>query len=331
MRKFLWAAAALSFILACHAAKTPNYAAIKADAAKAEAELPLGSSNIQGSSQTASSFGNGGSNLVDSSLNAKIVGRSKRMKCTWVESQGVADVTSSMSPEQSKAMAISEARRMALEKVLGVRVRARDLVFQQSGLEGNDSMIQSLVQTMRQGRIIDEKVGKNGYVPSSQCPYCRYQAEVSDCVKPFPRKSDQNFWVRINLSKQHLVSGDSEQVDVSASTRCYVYLYDQAMDGSLSLIVPNDYVSHLRVGPNSPLIYPDPNKPEEEGLALVAEIPPGQKMSAETISVIASKEPLPVTLYQLRKKDDYFSLLKRLNASRYDWTDDAEPYFIYAH
>ncbi len=325
MKQFLCFASVLVLVSGCHVAKTPNYAAIKADAAKAESEL-----SVPGSSQTVSSS-QGENQFVDSSLNAKVTGRSAKMKCTWVQSLGVADVTSSMSPEQAKAMAISEARRMALEKVLGVRIRSRDLVFQQSGLQGRDSMIQSLVQTMRQGRIIDEKVGSNGYVSSSQCPYCRYQAEVSDCVKPFPHHSDRNFWARLNLSKQHLVNGASEEVQVSVSTRCYLYLYDQAMDGSLSLIVPNEYVSRLKARPTHPLIYPDPNNPAEEGLSLVAEIPAGETMSAETISVIASKEPLPSTLYQVRKTDDYFSLLKRLNASNYDWTDDAEPYFIYAH
>ncbi len=325
MKRFLCSVAALSFILGCHAAKTPNYAAIKADAAKAESGL-----SVQGSSQTVSS-GTGQTQFVDSSLNAAVTGHSAKMKCTWVKSLGVADVTSSMSPEQAKAMAISEARRMALEKVLGVRIRSRDLVFQQSGLAGRDSMIQSLVQTMRQGRIIDEKIGSNGYVQSSQCPYCRYQAAVSDCVKPFPQHSDRNFWARINLSKQHLVNGAAEEVQVSVSTGCYLYLYDQAMDGSLSLIAPNEYVARLKARPGHSLIYPDPNNPAEEGLSLIAEIPQGETMSAETISVIASKEPLPSTLYQVRKADDYFSLLKRLNASRYDWTDDAEPYFIYAH
>ncbi len=326
MKRFLWSAGALIFVFGCHAAKTPNYAAIQADAAKAQSEL-----SVSGSSQTVSSVGQGANHFVDSSLNAIVTGQSAKMKCTWVKSLGVADVTNSMSPEQAKGAAISEARRMALEKVLGVRIRARDLVFQQSGLAGNDSMIQSLVQTMRQGRIIDEKVGLNGYVQSTQCPYCRYQAAVSDCVKPFPHHSDRNFWVRINLSKQHLVSGEADEIQVSASTHCYIYLYDQGMDGSLSLIAPNEYVARLTAGPSSTTIYPDPNNPAQEGLSLVAEVPKGENMSAETISVIASKESLPLALYQVRKADDYFSLLKRLNASTYDWTDDAEPYFIYAH
>jgi hypothetical protein len=253
------------------------------------------------------------------------------MGCAWVETNGIADVTNSMSPAQALALAVSDARRLALKRILGVKIRSRDLVFQQSGLKGQDSLIQSLVQTMRQGRILNEKIGANGYLPSSSCPYCQYQATVSDCVKPLIRQSDRSFWVRVGLTQQHLTNGGADQIRVSASTDCYVYIYDQSMDGSISLIAPNDYVLKLRAGPQHALLYPDPKNSEEDGLELVAEIPSGQKMSAETISVIASKEPLPQTIYQLKKGDDYFSLLRRINASPYDWTDDAEPYFIYAH
>lgn len=335
-RGFLIGTLALSLASGCHSAKTPNYAAIRAHARKAEAALPDGSSQPASAAPNTpnqnSSLSLSSASVNDPELSrAKITGQNTKMRCTWVKTQGIAEVTNSMSPAQARALAISDARRIALKKVLGVRIRSRDLVFQQSGLQGQDSLIQSLVQTMRQGRILSEKVGKNDYVPSSSCPYCQYQATVSDCVKPLLHRSDRSFWVRVSLDTQHLTNGESDQIHVFASTDCYVYLYYQGMDGSLSLIAPNDYVSTLEVSPNHSLLYPDPQDAREDGLELVAEIPNGQKMSAETISVIASKEPLPDVLYHLRKNEDYFSLLKKLNASPYDWTDDAQPYFIYAH
>ena len=342
MKRFLGGVFLLAFALGCHSAKTPNYAAIRAHAHNAEAALSSESAasqrmrakhnSDQNSSLSISSSPQNSQESSNSSISgAQIEGQDSKMGCTWVNATGIAEVTNSMSPAQALALAISDARRISLKKILGVEIRSRDLVFQQSGLKNHDSLIQSLVQTMRQGRILNEKVGQNGYVASSNCPYCQYQASVSDCVKPLTQKSDQNFWVRVSLTKQHLTNNESDQIQVSASTDCSIYLYDQSLDGSISLIAPNDYVSKLHAGPNHTLLYPDPKNADEDGLELIAQIPSGQKMSAETISAIASKQPLPEIIYKIRKKDDYFSLLKRLNASPYDWTDDAQPYFIYAH
>ena len=340
MKRFLGSVALFSFALGCHSAKTPNYAAIGAHAQNAESALSSESRNSLATNKNAnqnsslsisSSPSNGNTSLNNSPSGAQIEGKDSKMGCTWVNATGIADVTNSMSPAQARALAISDARRISLKKILGVEIRSRDLVFQQSGLKNHDTLIQSLVQTMRQGRILNEKVGQNGYVASASCPYCQYQAAVSDCVKPLTQKSDQNFWVRVSLTKQHLTNNESDQIQVSASTDCSIYLYDQSLDGSISLIAPNDYVSKLHAGPNHTLLYPDPKNADEDGLELIAQIPSGQKMSAETISAIASKQPLPEIIYKIRKKDDYFSLLKRLNASPYDWTDDAQPYFIYAH
>ncbi len=331
-RIFLSGTLALSFLFGCHAAKSPNYAAIRAHAASAESQLSqVAYSQNQTLETVVSCSPVVGPAAEESGVSkAEIQGVDAKMGCTWVHADGIAEVGSSMSPAQALASAISDARRISLKKILGVEIRSRDLVFQQSGLKGQDSLIQSLVQTMRQGRILNEKVGQNGYVPSTSCPYCQYQAAVSDCVKPLAQKSDRSFNVRVGLSKQHLTNGESDQIQISVSTACFIYLYDQSPDGSISLIAPNDYVSNLQAEPSQTLLYPDPKNAQENGLELVAQIPSGQKISAETISVIASREPLPQELYQLQKGDDYFSLLKRLNASPYDWTDDAQPYFIYA-
>jgi hypothetical protein len=72
--------------------------------------------------------------------------------------------------------------------------------------------------------------------------------------------------------------------------------------------------------------YPD-EETRKKGVKLIAQLPPGKNVSAETIRVIATTNPLP------KDKQDpamggFLGLLRRMNAARLDWGDDAEFFTI---
>ena len=107
-----------------------------------------------------------------------------------------------------------------------------------------------------------------------------------------------------------------------------MYLYERGIDwGKTSLIAPNDRVheSHLKAGQTWE--YPEENARKAGVSKLVAELPEGYKVSAETVRVIASRTPLPPKVTD--PAEGFLAVLRRMNAARVDWAEDAQAFTIY--
>ena len=255
---------------------------------------------------------------------AKIVGRNA--DGVWVESVGRVIVGDQETRAQARAAAVDEARKSAMQDILGVNVKSRLLDFQQEGLGNDEQLIESVLQTTRQGRILDEKILNEGYADLADCRACRYQVGLRACLAEI-KQADRDFHVDLGLSRTRFVDGDEAGLTVTASKDCYIYLYDVGADGETSLIVPNELVGEIRLKAGETYSYPN-EELRRGGVHLVAQIPNGKNISVETIRVIASKTPLP------RKLNDpalggYLGVLRRLNASPIDWSDDAQAFTIY--
>ena len=261
-------------------------------------------------------------------LRAKVLSKDPR-GCTWLESEGLVTVGEQDSKHQARAAAIDEARKSAMQDFLGVDVKSRFMDFQQEGLRDQASLTESMLQTTRLGRVIDENVLSEGYRDLPGCPACRYAVRLRSCLLPIPDDSDKDFHVDLSLSRSRFLEGDEAKITVSSSRDCWLYLYDVGMDWETGLIAPNEVVPEVRLKAGQSWDYPD-EEAKRRGVRLVAELPKGKDISAETIRVIATKTPLQ------RKLDDpavggYLGILRRLNSSRVDWTDDAEAFTIYKH
>ncbi len=256
----------------------------------------------------------------------KVLGRDKA-GCTWVQSDGLVTVGDQDSRYQARAAAISEARKSAMQNFLGVDVQTRFLDFQDSGLRGQDQLVENILRTTRLGRILKEDVVSEGYQDAGDCKDCRYHVALKTCLAKPPPGQDQDFRAELSLSRTHFTDGDDAQITVSATEDCYVYLYNVDMDWTTSLIVPNEAVPEVRLKAGQVFTYPD-EQLRKSGIRLVAEVPQGQSVSAETIRLIATKTPLRQD-EQDPAMGGYLSLLRRLNASDVDWTDDAQAFVIY--
>lgn len=246
--------------------------------------------------------------------------------CTWVESTGRVVVGENDTRHQARAAAQEEARKQAMQDLLGVEVKSRLLDFQQEGFKSDASLTESVLQTTRSGRILDERVASEGFLSSEDCKDCRYQVVLQSCIAEASAR-DKDFRVELGLSRQRFVAGDDARISITATRDCYLYLYNVSTDGQTALIVPNDSIPEIKLRAGETYTYPD-DELRRSGLKLVAELPEGRDVSAETIRVIASRAPLP------RKLGDpafggYLGILRRLHGSAYDWSDDAQAFTIY--
>lgn len=251
-------------------------------------------------------------------LKAKVLKTDAR-GCTWLESEGLVTVGEDDTRHQARAAAVDEARRSAMQDFLGVKVRSRLLDFQEEGLRGQQSLTESLLLTTRQGRIIDEKVIGEGYRDLPDCPGCRYAVKVRTCILPERESDDKDFEVELGLSRSRLVAGDEVKLTVTSSRDCYLYVYNVWLDWKrTSLLVPNEREPEVFLKAGGTWEYP----------GLVGTLPEGRSVSAETIRLVATKTPLPAKVAD--PSGGFLAVLRRLNAARADWAEDAQAFTIHA-
>ncbi len=328
---FFFAAASAAFLAAgcahapAKAAPAPDYAAIQARASSAQSVLTREMSE------------HGGSRAVSSAVlppeaapaPAAVLDKDKALDCTWIESTAAVIAGDSQSRAQVRAEAISEARSLAMKSLLGVSVRSQDLVFQQEGLRGQKNLVENILRTTQLGRILKEEVAGEGYQNAPDCPDCRYAVDLKACIASVPSYHDPDFRVTLNLARTRLIDGDEDSMTVSCTKDCYVYLYDVGMDDQAQMVAPNSFAPEIKLSAGQSWTYPG-KALESEGVHLVAQLPAGQTVSAETIRAVATKTPLTAAEID-PSLGGYFGVLQRLDASRTDWAEDAAVFTIYQH
>jgi len=251
--------------------------------------------------------------------------------CTWVEGESLVSAGEQDSKHQVRAAAVEHARSAAVQDFLGVEVKSKFMDFQQEGLRSQSSLTESILQTTRNGRILKEVVLDEGYNDSPGCPACRYHVKLKACVVPREAASDKDFHVELALSRVRFVQGDEAKIRVTATRDCFIYLYDVYGLGSqekTALVVPNEVVAEKQLKAGESWEYPD-EEARKRGVNLVAEFArPTDEVSAEIIRVVASKTPLPKSVYD-PTDGGWFGVMRRLNRSKVEWMEDAEAFTIY--
>ncbi len=251
--------------------------------------------------------------------------------CTWVIGESTVAAGAQDTREQVRASAIAQARAAAVQNFLGVDIHSRLLDFEQEGLRSQARLTESLLLTTRNGRVLDERVLGEGYRDDPDCPSCSYYVALKDCVAPLPADADKDFRVELGLSRTRFVQGDAAQITVTPTRDCTVYLYDLYNLGAVpktALVVPNEAVTQKSLKAGETWTYPDADA-QKAGIALTAQLPDStDDVSAEVIRVVASKVPLPPSVYD-PAVGGWFGVMRRLSAQTISWTDDAAAFTIY--
>jgi len=251
--------------------------------------------------------------------------------CTWVEGESSVAAGEQDSRHQVRAAAIEQARAAGVQDFLGVEVKSKFMDFQQEGLRNESRLTESILQTTRSGRIIKEGVLEEGFIDTPGCPACRYHVKIKACVVPRESASDKDFHVELGLSRVRFVQGDEAKIRVTVTRECSIYLYnvyDLGSQDKTALIIPSEIApeKHMRAGESWE--FPD-EEARKRAVTLTAMLPkPTDEVSAETIRVVASKTPLPKSVYD-PTDGGWFGVMRRLNRSKVEWAEDAEAFTIY--
>ena len=265
--------------------------------------------------------------------------------CTWVEARASVSFGQHDTKHQAMAQAISEARAKAIEGFLGVKVQDRFINFQQeSTLRGQVGLTESLLRVTQLGRILKEVVIGHGPRDAGDCAGCRYAAHIRACIVPLADHSDKGFKVDVTLSRTRFVDGDEGLIQVTTTRDAYLYIYSVDVDWNAAMLFPNDFVADNHVKAGQALIFPSEDL-KKRGVRVKARLPAGATVSAEMIRVIASKDPLPPSVFDLAAKEQpqkgtratseslgtgtFLNLMHKLQATQTEWVEDAQAFTIY--
>ena len=256
--------------------------------------------------------------------------------CTWVVATGSVRFGDQDTKHQAFAQAIAEARRKAMDTLLGIRIDHRFMDFQsENSLRGEFVLTEQILRATQLGRAIKENVVRVGPVDDPGCVACRIEAQIRTCLVPEKERRDKDFQVYVRLNRSSYQDGDEVIITVTSTRDSYLYIYNVDMDFRAALIAPNKYVPSVRVKAGEAWVYPS-DELRTKGLRATSQLLPGSSVSAETIRVVASKAALPSSLVFLNYQKtilqpSFFELLRALLAMDVEWVEDVQAFTIRQH
>lgn len=196
----------------------------------------------------------------------------------WVEDKGDYWGSEYESAKEMKEKAITDAKRKAIDKVVGVYIDGYTLV-------SNGQLADEMVRASVRGRIekveyADAKVDKENNL--------HFTASVKVLVKPvFPEKGER-IQVKLGLTKSALKEGEEIRISYQVNKDSYVYIYSIASDNSVTLLFPNKMSPDNKILADTGYYYP----PDECPIKLTAECLPNVKelQMTEKVKIIATRK-----------------------------------------
>jgi hypothetical protein len=256
--------------------------------------------------------------------------------CTWVAATGSVRFGEQDTKHQAFAQAIAEARRKAIDTLLGVRIDHRFMDFQgENTLRGEFVLTEKLLRATQLGRAVKENVLYVSPVDEPGCVACRVEARIQTCLVPEKERGDKDFHVHLQLNRSNYQNGDEVIITATSTRDSYLYLYNVDLDFRAALIAPNRYVPSVRVKAGETWVYPSDDL-RTKGLRATAQLLPGSSVSAETIRLLASKAALPNSLVSLTSQREtiqpsFFEFLRALMATDVEWVEDVQAFTIRQH
>lgn len=256
--------------------------------------------------------------------------------CTWVAATGSVRFGDHDTKHQAFAQAIGEARRKAIDTLLGVRIDHRFMDFQsENSIRGELVLTEKLLRATQLGRSVKENVLHVGPVDDPGCVACRVEAQIQTCLVPEKERTDKDFQVHVQLNRSSYQNGDEVIIAATSTRDAYLYIYNVDLDFRAALIAPNKYVPSVRVKAGETWVYPSDDL-RAKGLQATARLLPGSSVSAETIRIVASKAALPNSLVSLASQRDttqpsFLEFLRALLATDVEWVEDVRAFTIRQH
>lgn len=211
--------------------------------------------------------------------------------CIWAEGMGVVS-GDLLKPQEAKQLALRQARAQAIEKAVGIEVRAETLVR-------DFAVASDFIKTLTKGYVQAEQVvrwDQETYQKKvNEEPIPIYRVRLKACVKPLATLHDPGFRLTATINKTTFTSGEKARLEVTSTRPVDVMIFNLTADDRVQ---PYDRIARmglpLRLEPSERRTFPP------TGVALVMELPPGQPRTSEAFILVATKQadqvllPMPV-------------------------------------
>ena len=258
-------------------------------------------------------------------ISSAAVNSSVPEKEIWVEAAGEAYLGEMETPKEVEARAKRDAESKAIEKALGTFIKAHTIV-------SNSQVAEDLIFASVRGKIKDVQVIDKGWDKNQRE---LYRVRIKALVEPVYPEKGQGIEIAASMSKTDLREGDPVKIFYKTNTDCHIYIFSVAVDGSVTLLLPNSITKDISVHANTAYVFP----PEGSAINLKAAFLPGTKerIAEEKIKVIATRkkeELLALSfqegmfkVYDAQSTGMISDLLKHLN--KLDPADWAETTIVY--
>jgi hypothetical protein len=211
----------------------------------------------------------------------------------WVTCEGRAEL-SNITASEAVQIALTEARRSAIEEVAGVQLASASIVQ-------DFTLLSDVINSSSYGQITAEKVlqwdAEILQKDKTKPPVIVYKVKLSARVASPKGKPDPAFKLDAKLNKRVFTTGEEMFVQASANRNCFITLVNLTADSRAIILVPSAVRFQSRLAKGDYFRFP--TKAEQaSGIHLKVGTLPDHKKDREAIMVVATKtsRPLPPKL-----------------------------------
>jgi uncharacterized protein DUF4384 len=206
----------------------------------------------------------------------------------WVTVEGFAPIEN-ITKNEARKLAIDNARREAVEKVVGVDLLSETMVI-------NYNVSGDVIRAIPHGRVIGIEILNEDIdlIPAEKkgdAPFLAYKVKIrANVAKEFGR-TDSFFRLEARANRTVFKEGDLIEIKITPSKDCYLSIFNVLEDEKVIILFPNRFNQNNFVKANTSFVFPDDND-RKKGITLEAFLDEGQEKADEMFHVLALKEPL---------------------------------------
>ena len=215
----------------------------------------------------------------------------------WVTAEGMAPIEN-VTKNEARKMAIDNARREALEKVVGVNILSETMVI-------NYNVAGDVVRTIPHGKVIGLEILKEDVelIPPNkigEAPFLAYKVKVRAEVVKEKGRSDAFFRLDAGINRTVFKEGDLIQIKVTPSKDCYLSIFNILEDESVTILFPNRFNKNNFIKANTTFVFPS-DADRKRGITLEAFVTEGQQKADEIFHLLALKEKMQFNTARFRE------------------------------
>jgi hypothetical protein len=190
--------------------------------------------------------------------------------------------------EDARRLAIKDAMRKAVEKIVGVEILAETIAI-------NFKLAGDIVKAMPYGRVIDREILEENVdeirEEGKTTPSLIYKVKMKARVFKEKGKTDTYFKIDAAFNKDVFKEGDEMELRVTPTKDCYITIFNILEDEKVIILIPNRYKENNFIKANETFSFPDEGD-KRRGIKLIAHTGEGKNSVTETIYILGLKQPL---------------------------------------